>query len=81
MNKYAKVFRSNNFLILNKDFLTLLNDLNTAVYLSYLIDKYVYLDRYFKMNCEYNTKFKRWVPISLARTNDKIISMSLLKNY
>lgn len=44
-------------------------------------DKYVYLDRYFKMNCEYNTKFKRWVPISLARTNDKIISMSLLKNY
>jgi hypothetical protein len=42
MNKYAKVFRSNNFLILNKDFLTLLNDLNTAVYLSYLIDKYVY---------------------------------------
>jgi hypothetical protein len=42
MHKYAKFFRSNNFLILNKDFLTLLNDLNTAVYLSYLIDKYVY---------------------------------------
>ena len=29
-------------------------------------DKYVYLDRSFNMNCEYNHKFKRWVPISLA---------------
>ena len=44
-------------------------------------DKYVYLDRSFKMNCEYNNKFKRWVPISLAGKTDKIISISLLKNY
>jgi hypothetical protein len=29
-------------------------------------DKYVYLDREFKMNCQYNAKFKRWVPISVA---------------
>ncbi len=28
-------------------------------------DKYVYLDRSFQMNCEYNYKFKRWVPISV----------------
>lgn len=41
MNKYAKLLRSN-FLILNRDFLKVLNDLNTAVYLSYLIDKYDY---------------------------------------
>ena len=44
-------------------------------------DKYVYLDRSFIMNCEYNSKFKRWMPVSLAGKNDKIISMSLLKNY
>jgi len=44
-------------------------------------DKYVYLDRHFKMYCEYNTKFKRWVPIALAGKNDKIFSLSLLKNY
>jgi hypothetical protein len=28
-------------------------------------DKYVYLDRSFEMHCEYNYKFKRWVPIRL----------------
>jgi len=44
-------------------------------------DKYVYLDRSFKMNCEYNSKFKRWVPLSLAGKNDKFISISALKNY
>ena len=44
-------------------------------------DKHVYLDRSFKINCEYNSKFKRWVPVSLAGKNDKIISISSLKNY
>ena len=44
-------------------------------------DKYVYLDRSFNINCEYNNKFKRWVPISLAGKSDRIISLSLLKNY
>ncbi len=43
-------------------------------------DKYVFLDNSFKMNCEYNTKFKRWVPISLAGTNDLIVSINSLKN-
>jgi hypothetical protein len=33
------------------------------------VDQYVYLDRSFKMNCEYNHKFKKWVPISLADQN------------
>ena len=45
-------------------------------------DKYVYLDRSFKMNCEFNNKFKRWMPISLASRNDNIISIrNLLQNY
>jgi hypothetical protein len=43
-------------------------------------DKYVYLDRSFKINCEYNKKFKRWVPISLAGKNDRIITINSLKN-
>ena len=29
-------------------------------------DKYTYLDRSFNIKCEFNYKFKRWVPISLA---------------
>lgn len=29
-------------------------------------DKYVYLDKTYKMNCEYNHKFKKWVPVSLV---------------
>lgn len=41
-------------------------------------DKYVYLDRTFKIICEYNYKFKRWVPISLARDDDDIISYNQL---
>ena len=43
-------------------------------------DKYVYLDKSFNMLCEYNIKFKRWVPIRLAETTDKIISSSLLNS-
>jgi len=39
-------------------------------------DKYVYLDRSFKIKCEYNNKFKRWIPISLAGENDIIVSIS-----
>jgi hypothetical protein len=41
-------------------------------------DKYVFLDRSFKMNCQYNHKFKKWVPISLAAKDSRIISFSLL---
>jgi hypothetical protein len=43
-------------------------------------DKYVYLDRSFNIKCEYNYKFKRWVPICLASENDKIILSSQLTN-
>jgi len=32
-------------------------------------DKYVYLDRTFNMLCEYNFKFKRWIPISVVEDN------------
>ena len=44
-------------------------------------DKYVYLDRSYKMKCKYNSKFKRWTPVSLAGKNERIISLSLIKDY
>ncbi len=41
-------------------------------------DKFVYLDRSFKMVCEYNYKFKRWCPTNLAQETDEIISLNQL---
>ena len=41
-------------------------------------DKYVFLDRSYKMNCQYNHKFKKWIPQSLAARDSRIISFSLL---
>jgi hypothetical protein len=43
-------------------------------------DKYVYLDRSYKISCDYNHKFKRWVPISLAGNSERIISSTQLSN-
>ena len=42
-------------------------------------DKFVFLDRSFKMNCQYNHKFKKWVPVSLAGKNDRIVSADILQ--
>jgi hypothetical protein len=44
------------------------------------IDKYVDLNKTLKMNCRYNHKFKRWVPISLANSGDKIVTHKYLRN-
>jgi hypothetical protein len=41
-------------------------------------DKFVYLDKSFKINCQYNYKFKRWMPVSLAGKNDRIVSSNML---
>lgn len=43
-------------------------------------DKYVYLERSFKINCRFNYKFKKWTPISMAKETDRIISYNLLSN-
>ena len=46
-------------------------------------DKYVYLDRFFKMKCHFNFKFKKWMPISLTNVKDPIIShkqLPVIKN-
>jgi hypothetical protein len=42
-------------------------------------DKYVYLDRSFKMNCEFNPKFRKWCPVSLADKRDRIVLSTQLK--
>jgi hypothetical protein len=44
------------------------------------IDKFVYLNKSFKMLCRFNHKFKKWVPIKLANDEDKIITNYYLKN-
>lgn len=42
-------------------------------------DKFVHLDKCILMKCEYNYRFKRWMPIEVAKNNDKMISYSTLK--
>jgi hypothetical protein len=44
-------------------------------------DKFVHLDRSYKFRCEYNHKFNRWCPVSLADEKDKIVSSNILNNY
>ena len=41
-------------------------------------DKYVYLDRHYKMTCKYNYKFKRWMPVLVAKDSDQIVAHNLL---
>jgi hypothetical protein len=41
-------------------------------------DKFVFLDRSFKMNCQYNYKFKKWVPVSLAAKDSRVVSSNKL---
>lgn len=45
------------------------------------VDKYVYLDRSYKMNCHFNYKFKKWMPVSIANATDPIVSYDKLSFY
>jgi hypothetical protein len=40
-------------------------------------DRFVYLNKEYKMECVYNYKFKKWKPVKLADNNSNI---TLLKN-
>lgn len=42
-------------------------------------DKFVHLDKSYKMVCQFNHKFKKWVPIKLANDTSNIITYSELK--
>ena len=41
-------------------------------------DRFVYLDREFNMVCNYNYKFKKWVPVKLADKHMKIVNFNEL---
>jgi hypothetical protein len=42
--------------------------------------KFVYLDKTYKMNCVFNNKFKKWIPVSVSNKDDRIISYNTLYN-
>ena len=44
------------------------------------VDKFVYLDKSYKMICQFNHKFKKWVPIKIANENSEIIKNYEIKN-
>ena len=44
-------------------------------------DKYVYLDRSYKMNCQFNYKFKKWMPISVINTNTNTNTKDSIVSY
>jgi hypothetical protein len=41
-------------------------------------DKFVFLDKSFKMNCVYNPKFKKWMPVSLAARSERVVTDTVL---
>jgi hypothetical protein len=43
-------------------------------------DKFLNLNKSFKMLCQFNHKFKRWVPINLANEEQEIITIKDLNN-
>jgi hypothetical protein len=44
------------------------------------IDKFVHLDKSYKMICQFNHKFKKWNPIKIADENSEIIKKYEIKN-
>jgi hypothetical protein len=44
------------------------------------IDKFVKLETTYKMLCQYNYKFKKWMPIRLVNNNSKIITIDEFNN-
>jgi len=45
------------------------------------IDKFVYLNRSYNMNCVYNHKFKKWVPLSISEKKQVANTASIKKYY
>jgi len=44
------------------------------------IDKFVHLDKSYKMECQYSHKFKKWTPTKLADVSNAIVNSIELKN-
>jgi hypothetical protein len=45
------------------------------------IDKFVYLNKSFKIKCNYNYKFKKWTPIVVADKKDKVVTLKEINIY
>jgi len=72
MNKLFRIIKENN----NLDALEESDD--EEEFENENLDKFVHLDKSYKMVCQFNNKFKKWVPIKLANPNDKIIELNEL---
>ena len=44
------------------------------------VDKFVHLDKSYKMLCRFNYKFNKWTPIKLADVNAVIVKNTELKH-
>jgi len=44
------------------------------------LNKFVYLDKCYKMICKFNHKFKKWIPIKLAEEDKSVVTINNLKN-
>ena len=42
------------------------------------VDKFVHLNKSYKMVCQYNHKFKKWIPIKVANENQQIINIQTI---
>ena len=42
------------------------------------LDKFVHLNKSYKMVCQFNYKFKKWVPIKLSNQEAKIVNANEL---
>lgn len=45
------------------------------------VDKYVYLDRIYKMKCHYNKKFQKWTPIEMVDNTIKVSNKNEITNF
>jgi hypothetical protein len=43
-------------------------------------DKFVYLDKSYKMVCVYNPKFKKWCPVRVANNDARVVTLTELKS-
>ena len=73
MNKLFRIIKENN----NLDALEESDD--EEEFENEDITKFVHLDKSYKMVCQFNHKFKKWVPLKLANEDNKIITNYELK--
>lgn len=75
MNKLFRNIKENNYLDALEE-----SD-NEDEFENERIDKYVYLEKSYKMVCEYNIKFNKWVPIKVVdNKSEKIVTLNILRN-